>query len=149
MRQASCMKPEAQVPSEGSLFQSSCLPSSCAVCPHNRRDWGGAGKVFSFLHLHRFSWRQLMGLVPDLSIWDILTCTTVETGFPHCWSASFGKWTGHCLQHFEEVSKDTPHFQWVFLLYTESNRLPFLKILSICWIQQCTFGAHFLAIVVN
>lgn len=81
----------------------------------------GVGKVFSFLHLHRFSWRQLMGLGPDLTIWDTLIRTTVETGFPHCWSASFGKWSGHCLQHFEEVSKDTPHFQRVCLPYAESN----------------------------
>lgn len=48
MRQASCMKPEAQVPSEGSLFQSSCLPSLCVACPHNSRDWGGRGEDFFF-----------------------------------------------------------------------------------------------------
>lgn len=37
------MKPEAQVPSEGSLFQTSCLPSLCAACPYNSRDWGRRG----------------------------------------------------------------------------------------------------------
>ena len=81
----------------------------------------GVGKDFSFLHLHRFSWRQLMGLGPDLTVWDTLIRTTVETGFTHCWAASSGKWSGHCLQHFEEVSKDTPHFQRVCLPYAESN----------------------------
>jgi hypothetical protein len=25
----------------------------------------------------------------------------------------------------------------------------FFKVLSVCWIQQCTFGAHFLAIGVH
>lgn len=42
------MKPEAQVPSEGNLFQSSCLPSLCVACTPNSRDWGGVGKVFFF-----------------------------------------------------------------------------------------------------
>lgn len=62
------MKPEAQVPSEGSLFQSSCLSSLvCVVGLHTAGTGEGGGrKVLSFLHLHRFSWRQLMGLGPDL-----------------------------------------------------------------------------------
>ena len=42
------MKPEAQVPSEASLFQSSCLPSLCVACPHNSRDCGGGGEGFFF-----------------------------------------------------------------------------------------------------
>lgn len=51
-----------------------------------------------------------MGLGPALPICDTLIRTTVETGLPPCWSASSGKWTGPCLQLFDEVSKDMPRF---------------------------------------
>lgn len=87
-----------------------------------------------------------MGLGPDLTVSDTLIRTTVETGFTHCWAASFGKWSGHCLQHFEEVSKDTPRFQRVCLPYAESNG--FLKkknpfyLLNTTVHFRCTFFSN-------
>lgn len=36
------------MPSEGSLFQPSCLPSLCVACPHDSRDCGGGGEGFFF-----------------------------------------------------------------------------------------------------
>ena len=36
------------MPSEGSLFQSSCLPSLCVARPRNSRDCGGGGEGFFF-----------------------------------------------------------------------------------------------------
>lgn len=52
------------------------------------------------------------------------------------WPATrVGEWGAHSSRPLPAEFKEAGFF--------------FKKVLSICWIQQCAFGAHFLAIVVN
>lgn len=107
------------------FIPSSHLPSLCAAYPHNSRGWGGSGEGFSFLHLHRFSWKQLIGLSPDLT--EILSLHSCSNRDPSLLVSGLGKCTGHCLWHLEDVSKER-HATFpmsLFLPCTESSRLLF------------------------
>lgn len=143
MRQASCVKPEAQVPSEGSWFQSSCLPSLCAACRHSSRDWGGRGEAFSFSTSSQVQLEAADGPGSRPYCLRHSDRTTVETGFPHCWSASFGKWTCHSLRLFQEAAETCHVSTESFSLTQRATGFFFKKILSICWILQCAIWCTF------
>lgn len=89
------MKPEAQVPSEGSLFQSRCLPGLCVARPTAAGPGEAVGKVVQLEAAGGPGSRPRCLRHPGR--------TTVETGSPHCGSAPFGSRPGLCLRFHKKL----------------------------------------------
>lgn len=89
----------------GQLIPVQLPPQLVCSLLHSSRDWGGRGEAFSFSTSSQVQLEAADGPGSRPYCLRHSDRTTVETGFPHCWSASFGKWTCHSLRLFQEAAE--------------------------------------------